>query len=82
MEKILINKDFEVFVNHFDWQISPLGRQFKQFGLSQKVIREYWKDRKKITESHWYYHFKYDTGEMFSIEIDYNNRFVQLIKNK
>ena len=82
MNQILINKDFVIRVDTFEWQISPTGRNFKIIGLSQKVIREYWKDRKKIIESHWYYHFKYDTGEFFSIEIDYNDKFVQLIKGK
>lgn len=82
MEKILINKDFEVRVDTFDWQISPTGKLFKTIGLSTVgEINEKWIDRKKINVNDMLYHFKYEDGSYFDIQTDYKGKFIQLIKN-
>ena len=80
MEKITLPNAI-VRVDTFDWQTSPTGRQFKTIGLSRNgKMPEKWCKEKKRYLSHWYYRFKYDTGEYFTIEVDYNDKFVQLIK--
>lgn len=78
-------KDTKIRVDTFDCQTSPTGRQFKNIGLSKREIKpREWSNNlnKWIYFYHWYYRFKYDTGEYFTIEVDYNNKFVQLIKNE
>lgn len=76
-------KDSIIRVDTFEWQTDILGRKFKTIGVSKNgQMPEKWCNNKKCFLNHWYYRFKYDSGEYFTIEIDYNNKFVQLIKGK
>ena len=60
-----------------DVQTSTDGRPFRISGVSKKGI-EKWVDG--VLKHHWVYSFKYlDDGTFFTIEIDYNNKFVEFI---
>jgi hypothetical protein len=78
-ESILINQT-RIFLN-FETQTSKLGRPFRQSGLRKKnQLPSKWID--KVEKWHWVYSFKYldERGGFFEVEIDYNNKFLSLIK--
>jgi len=79
MNKISINKDTSIRVDTFEWQTSPNGNRFRFSGLKKnsqlppKCLENTWK-------WHWIYEFIYEDGKHFYIEIDYNNKFLNLNK--
>ena len=79
MTQILINKETKVIIDNFDWQISPQGKQFRFSGLRKNLkLPSKWIN--KIEHWHWIYRFLYEDGNQFEIEIDYNDKFVSLLK--
>ncbi len=58
-------------------QEGKLGKPFRQIGISKVGTKpSKWIDR--VEKWHWEYFFKYlDGSGGFTIEIDYNNRFVK-----
>lgn len=76
-------KESIIRVDTFEWQTDIHGRRFKTIGLSRNgKMPERYCNKKKCYLSHWYYRFKYETGEYFTIEVDYNNKFYQYLKNE
>jgi hypothetical protein len=79
MKSISINKDTSVRIDTFEWQISPNGNNFRLSGIRKNSqLPAKWLE--STYKWHWFYDFIYEDGKQFSIEIDYNNKFVQLIK--
>jgi len=78
-ESILINQT-PIFLN-FETQISKLGRPFRLSGTRKNLqLPEKWVD--KVLKNHWIHSFKYldERGGFFEIEVDYNDKFLKLIK--
>lgn len=79
MTQILINKDTKIKVDNFEWQMSPQGNNFRLSGLRKNLkLPSKWINKTEVW--HWIYRFIYEDGKQFEIEIDYNNKFVNLIK--
>lgn len=79
MNFIIINKDISVRIDIFNWQTSPNGKNFRLSGIRKNSqLPAKWIGN--TYKWHWLYDFIYEEGKKFSIEIDYNNKFVQLIK--
>ena len=78
--EIKITKDLSIKLN-FETQISNLSRPFRQSGL-RKNSKLPSKLIDKVEKWYWIYSFKYldEKGGFFEIEIDYNDKFVSLIK--
>jgi hypothetical protein len=75
----LINQT-PIFLN-FETQISKLGRPFRLSGTRKNLqLPEKWVD--KVLKNHWIHSFKYldERGGFFEIEVDYNDKFLKLIK--
>lgn len=78
-ELILIGQT-RVFLN-FETQISKLGREFRQSGLRKNSqLPAKWIDR--VEKWHWIYSFIYldEVGGFFEVEIDYDNKFLNMKK--
>lgn len=80
METITI-KNFKIKLELNTVQTSPQGRPFRCSGL-RKNLQSPSKWINKTECWQWIYSFKYldEQGGFFEIEIDYNDKFVKLIK--
>jgi hypothetical protein len=66
----------------FDEQISPNGRPIRLSGIAKNLqVPE--KFINKSFKNHWIYTFRFldKDDEFISFEFDYNNKFVNVIKN-
>jgi hypothetical protein len=73
-------KNQTIFLD-FNIQYSPLNRPFRLSGTRKNLqLPEKWVD--KVLKNHWIHSFKYldERGGFFEIEIDYNDKFLKLIK--
>ena len=81
MEYLTINQT-RVYLN-FETQTSKLGRPFRVSGgrLNGNVPAK-WIESHKMFMHHYIHSFKYldEKGGFFEVEVDYNNKFVSLIK--
>ena len=80
MEKILLPKGEIIYINN-QKQVGKKGKPFRLSGVSKVKEKEKW--IKKELKSHRIYWFIYlEDKTLFGVEIDYNNNFYKLIKNK
>lgn len=80
MEQIILPNKTTINLN-FETQISSLGRPYRLSGTRKNSqLPEKWVN--KVLKNHWIHSFKYldEQGGFFEIEIDYNDKFVKLIK--
>ncbi len=81
MNQILNIKGTEINLSSFDLQTGTIGKPFRQFGLIVNTeFPEKWVN--KVLKKHWIYLFKYEDGNIFGIEIDYNGNFFKKLTHK
>lgn len=79
MRYITDDKGHKYYIDHFKNQDDAFKKVFRLSGIRKNSqLPAKWLE--STYKWHWFYDFIYEDGKQFSIEIDYNNKFVQLIK--
>lgn len=78
MDAILLPKNNKIYTD-LRTQTSPQGHEFKLSSIRKDLTKpEKWVNG--VVKWHWIYLFYYSDGKGFEVELDYNDKFVQLTK--
>jgi hypothetical protein len=80
MEKILIKKDIEIYVDN-RIQKGTIERNFQCTGCRENLnIPRKWINKRELFHSIWTFRYLDNRSEGFEIETGYNNEFIKLEK--